>query len=89
MLTVVHCHLYLLVEGVNQKLQSRRVEGSKGQRPDCSNISIHMQYCQAQEVDPDQPRQACKQPQHVSEHACSMRFPCYCFTYVCQHGDVR
>ena len=65
MLTVVHYQLYLLVEGVNQKLQPRRVEGSKGERPDCSDIGINMEYCQAQEVDPDQPRKACKQPQNV------------------------
>jgi len=69
MLTVVHYDLYLLIKGVNQKLQSRRVEGSKGERPNCSDVGIHMQHCQAQEADPNQPRQACKQPQDVSENA--------------------
>ncbi len=69
MLTVMHGQFYLLIEGVNQKLQPRRVEGSKGERPDCPDVGIHMQYGQAEEADPDHPRQACKQPQNVSENA--------------------
>ena len=70
--------LYLLIKGVDQKLQPRRVEGSKGQRPDCSDVGIHMQYCQAQEADPNQPWQACKQPQYVSENAV-----CLLLLYAC------
>ena len=83
MLTVVHYQLYLLVEGVDQKLQPSRVERCKGEGPDCSDVGIHMQYCQAQEADPNQPRQACKQPQYVSENACNMQSACFCFVSLC------
>lgn len=56
------CEADLVVEGVNQELQARGVERGEGKGTHCLHVGIHMQRCEAEKADPDQPWHLCTQP---------------------------